>query len=278
MSAKYTFTVLRYVHDVVAGEFANVGVALYAPEAGFLGCICATTYGRLSRFFPGVEGDHIKKLLRHIQTRIDEMGSALIDRLPLPDAPGDATSWIARVLPPDDSSLQFSAMGAGLSDDPGATLQELFHRYVALYQDVNQRISRIDEEIWPVFRQHLAQRNILSRLQPKRIAAKDYEHEFPHAWKNGVWNACEAISFDLMDSADIVEKANRWLGRTINLFESQEKFRLHLLLGKPRLAKQIDSFYRAQNILHKMPCPHDLFTEEEAEHFADFVQSELKTH
>jgi hypothetical protein len=81
-----------------------------------------------------------------------------------------------------------------------------------------------------------------------------------------------------MDSASIVDKANRWLGRTINLFESQEKFRLHLLLGKPRVAEQIDSFYRAQNILNKMPCPHDLFTEEQAESFADFVQSELKTH
>ncbi len=81
-----------------------------------------------------------------------------------------------------------------------------------------------------------------------------------------------------MDSANIVEKANRWLGRTINLSESQETFRLHLLLGKPRVAKHIDSFYRAQNILNKMPCPHDLYTEEEAEHFADLVQADLKTH
>jgi len=27
---------LRYVHDVVTGEFANIGVVLYAPEKRFL--------------------------------------------------------------------------------------------------------------------------------------------------------------------------------------------------------------------------------------------------
>ena len=32
----YTFTVLRYVHDITTGEFVNVGVVLHAPKAKFL--------------------------------------------------------------------------------------------------------------------------------------------------------------------------------------------------------------------------------------------------
>jgi hypothetical protein len=31
----YTYTVLRYVHDTGTGEFANVGVVLNAPSAGY---------------------------------------------------------------------------------------------------------------------------------------------------------------------------------------------------------------------------------------------------
>lgn len=27
----YTYSVLRYVHDVTSGEFVNVGVVLYSP-------------------------------------------------------------------------------------------------------------------------------------------------------------------------------------------------------------------------------------------------------
>ena len=32
----YSYTVLRYVHDVVSGESLNVGVVMHAPGAGFL--------------------------------------------------------------------------------------------------------------------------------------------------------------------------------------------------------------------------------------------------
>ena len=35
MKTPYTFSTLRYVHDVVSGEFVNVGVALYAPDTRF---------------------------------------------------------------------------------------------------------------------------------------------------------------------------------------------------------------------------------------------------
>jgi hypothetical protein len=33
MKTTYSFTILRYVHDIATGEFVNMGVALYAPEA-----------------------------------------------------------------------------------------------------------------------------------------------------------------------------------------------------------------------------------------------------
>ena len=48
----YTYAVLRYVHDVTSGEFVNVGVALYAPQARYLGALCRTIYGRLSQSIP----------------------------------------------------------------------------------------------------------------------------------------------------------------------------------------------------------------------------------
>ncbi len=36
MKTPYSFVTLHYVHDVVTGEFANVGVVLYAPEQRLL--------------------------------------------------------------------------------------------------------------------------------------------------------------------------------------------------------------------------------------------------
>ena len=31
----YTYTVLRYVHDVMTGEFVNVGLVVHSPAANF---------------------------------------------------------------------------------------------------------------------------------------------------------------------------------------------------------------------------------------------------
>jgi hypothetical protein len=36
----YTYTVLRYVHNTTSGEFVNVGVVLYAPEARYASAVC----------------------------------------------------------------------------------------------------------------------------------------------------------------------------------------------------------------------------------------------
>src|SRR5579862_9799793 len=66
----YTFTVLRYVHDITTGEFVNVGVVLHAPKAKFLRARMRSTYGRISRFFPGAHGENIKRVITQIETAV----------------------------------------------------------------------------------------------------------------------------------------------------------------------------------------------------------------
>lgn len=278
MKTPYTFTVLRYVHDVVSGEFVNVGVALYAPGAKFLGAACTTTYGRVSQFFGGIESDHFKRLMRHVQAGIEELGDRLRSELPFEAPAADARGWADRVLPPDDSSLQFSAPSGGVTSDPAATLEQLYQRFVEQYARREERPTRSDEDVMRVFREPLARRQLAARLRSKRIAGSDYEHEFPIAWRNGVWHASEAVSFDLASAGQVLEKANRWLGRGVNLNESQEEFKLVLLLGAPRDPKLRAAFASATNMLRKMPCPHELVGEERAEEFADQVERDLAQH
>ncbi len=278
MKTPYTFCVLRYVHDVVSGEFVNVGVALYAPTAKFLGAACSSTYGRVSSFFGGIESDQFKLLMRHIQAGIEELGERLRSELPFEQVPTDARGWVDRILPPDDSSLQFSEARGGLTSDPQAALEDLYTRFVERYARREQRPTRTDEDVLRTFRQPLATRHLLNRIGPKRIAGRDYEHEFPIAWKNGLWHASEAVSFDLQNAGDLLEKANRWLGRGVNLSESEEKFKLYLLLGGPHDEKLRASFVRAKNILHKMPCEHEFVSEGDADEFAALIEQELREH
>ena len=105
MKTAYTYTVLRYVHDTTTGEFVNVGVALYAPEARYASALCRTTYGRLAKVFPGMDGEVFKGLMRFIQSRLEESGDKLRDELPLERPPRSVLELAHGVLPPDDSSL-----------------------------------------------------------------------------------------------------------------------------------------------------------------------------
>src|SRR3972149_7639852 len=82
MKAPYSFSILRYIHDIVTGEFINVGVVLYSPKGRFLSAICTSRYGRLTRMFSNVNGDHFRQVLRYIQARLEEEGGILASELP----------------------------------------------------------------------------------------------------------------------------------------------------------------------------------------------------
>jgi hypothetical protein len=82
MRIAYSFSVLRYVHDPVTQEFANVGVALYAPQAKYLSAICTPNYGRLSKIFDRIDGEHFRQVTRYLQARIEERGHRLESELP----------------------------------------------------------------------------------------------------------------------------------------------------------------------------------------------------
>jgi len=278
MKTTFTYTVLRYVHDIATGEFVNMGVALYAPEAKYISAICNPRYGRLSKMFLDVNGDHLRSLMRYIQARFEEHATRINTELPLAEQPKSIMEIAYSILPRDDSALQWAEPNGGLTEDPAATLEQLYVRLVEKYEQREQLPSRQDDDVWKVFRKELESKQVLSRMQPKRIMAKDYDHEFDHAWRNATWNLYQPISLDLLDSETILDKANRWLGRATNLKDSTEQFRLWMLIGEPRIERLRPAYAKALNILKKMPVQMDLIPEQEANKFSSDLADEMARH
>lgn len=273
----YSFSVLRYVHDPVTQEFANVGVAIYSREARYLDAICAANYSRISNMFGEIDGNKFRQTTRYIQERLRNIGGELSKGLPF-ETNKPIEGILAMVLPPDDSAFQFSRAGTGISHDLDKELKGLFARFVERYSSHPESTPRDDDEIWKVYRKPLERRHVVEYLAPKRIVAPNYDYEFQHSWKNQAWRVYEPVSFDLLEATTILDKANRWLGRAANLADSKEKFKMYMLLGEPRESKLKAAFVKAQNILHKMPGEHELVKESEAEEFADEVAHELRDH
>jgi hypothetical protein len=276
MKVPYTYTVLRYVHDVLTGEFVNVGVLVYAPDAGFMKAQCSKNYGRISQFYGSVNGRSLLRLLRYVEDAADNLSNHLFNSLPFDPHPRDARACANLLIPPDDSAVQFGELGIGFTRSPEETLAFLFDRFVTHYVQRPARDTRMDGEILPILKTSLAKRQVF--VEPKMIVAPNDEHEFPIAWKNGMWNTCDAVSFDLSNPGDILGKANRWLGRAHTLRQSSERFKLILFLGQPRETSLWEPYQKAENILSTMPKPFELVRENEANAFAEAVEHDQRHH
>ncbi|MGA2051312.1 MAG: hypothetical protein ABSG96_26795, partial [Terracidiphilus sp.] len=137
---------------------------------------------------------------------------------------------------------------------------------------------RTDEDVWRVFREPLDRVLVTPRLKPKRIVAPNYEYEFERSWKNEVWHVYEPVSFDMVESASMLDKANRWVGRATSLMDSADHFQIHMLLGEPTDDRLKTTFVKVQNILNKMPGKTELIRESEAEAFAEELAREVRGH
>ena len=78
----YSFSVLRYVHDPVTQEFANIGVVLYSRSARYLDAMCTVNYGRISNMFGEIDGNKFRQTTRYVQDRLRNLGAELRAGLP----------------------------------------------------------------------------------------------------------------------------------------------------------------------------------------------------
>jgi hypothetical protein len=275
----YAFSVLRYAHDGVTNEFVNVGVAVYAGDATFLKARCTSHYGRITRMFDRIDGDRFKQMVRYIEDGVSSLGAKLRQQaLPFAQYGTTIEALLKDILPQDDSALRFSEPGYGVSADLEATLALLFERYVERYAGDQDVPSRNDDEVWRVFRISLEKREVLNHLSTKKIVAPNYEYQFRAAWQNEVWHVYEPVSFDLVEPASLLDKANRWVGRAASLSESPEPFRMHMLIGEPQDPRMLSAFQKAVNILKKMPGNPELVSESRADAFAAEVEREIGLH
>lgn len=279
---RFSFSVLKYVHDALTGEFVNVGVIAYFPASpagpALLKVATQRTIGRMRKMFPDLlradflsSIDAIGRSGRRIAAEVetDELG-LYSDK--------DAAHFARRILVDDDSSLQWSALGGGVTEDPAKTFDRLVFRYVTRY-DERSTARRSDEEVWKPVRQLLDERDINVPLEEKLITGDGDQVLFQHAWKNGVWHVYEPLSLDLADADGIAKKAHRWLGQMTSIGGNPaEPFHAHFLVGAPENQDLLPAYHRAIRILKKAPGHVDVFEEARINEFVNQIEDVYRTH
>jgi hypothetical protein len=232
----------------------------------------------MGKMFPDMNRDGFKSAMRYIEAQIETMGARLKGELPLESLPVDAGAVARTVLPHDDSSLQWSAVGGGLCDDPAQKLEELFTRYVTRYDTRGTVETRSDEEVWSKFKRALDEKHVTARLKPKKISVADDEVEFARAYKNEQWHCIEPLSLDLALAESIKDKAHKWLGQITSVQNAGERFRVYFLVGAPQQPELRESYESALKILAKVPVEHEIVTEDAASGFANRLHRIVEAH
>jgi hypothetical protein len=271
----YSYTVLRYVHDVMTGEFVNVGVVVHATSG--LKSKFRSTYGRVSNLFPGLDEKAFKEALRAVHIAIEklekgEKTSGLFQSSP------DAMAFARKALVADDSSFQWSPSGSGVTRDAGATLDQLYERFVTRHEKHGVR-RRDDADVWRPIREKLEELNVADKFQERTFRGAVDEITLEHAWKNGKWHAIHAVSLDLADAEGVRTKAHRIRGHLDSVADGMtDDLALNLVLGQPTSPDLLGAYNAARKILENARFSPTIVDEDSASDLVARLADEILAH
>lgn len=278
-STTFQFAVLRYYHDPVTQEFLNVGVVLYSKEARFVSALLNKRYGRASKAFDGITREHYVRMIASVENQLNKLSVQFKKPGLFDDYPESIEALLQRVLPPDDSSLKFGGYGGGVVENLDSELQRLYSRLVEKYEGKNSAESRRDDDVWHDYIKLFSNYQIIEHLETKELGTSQYTYTFAHAYKNDKWHPVEPVSFDMVDSNYILEKANKWIGRAAMLADSNEIGKMYFLLGKPRRPELLQAYENAAvNLATKISIPVEVVREEDSEEFVRSFAKLIELH
>ena len=215
--------------------------------------------------------------MQKVQKRFDQLHEEFGTQLELTRY-ASVMDFAHAAMPKDDSALQWSPMGSGLTSNPADTLQKLFDRFVCAHERQSDHTHRRnDEDVWRNFSRALEQRQVLDHFAPQTFTTPDDEVTFDRAWKNGVWHCLAPVSFDLASADSIREKAHKWLGQATSIADG-EPLKLYFLVGEPSQAVLQPTYRSALNILKKTTLPVEVFAETDAQALSEALAREVAQH
>jgi hypothetical protein len=275
---KYSYSILRYFHDISTGEFINVGVSVFNHEDKKFAIKLKTTTSRISDTFPDIDATAFKALMKSLKIRYESAVKEHSYSIDLGNKCTNLNELLKSVTPFDDSALKWSESFEGVTSDFEKTSVHLFTRYVTKYEPKKNKVKRTDIDLWRSFKKDLDNRKILGFFDEKIISTESDEVKFPFAWKNGIWHCIEPLSFDLSAAESMRDKAHKCLGEMTSINNEAESFKLYLLLSTPSEKKLDAAFDKALSILEKIPVEKEIYFETEKEALIDKLANEIKHH
>jgi hypothetical protein len=273
----YTYCLIKYVHNPVAGEILNIGVLLFSDEQRQIVGKFESHFERLSSAFANFDGDHYRSVIRNLESSTSHLNEKFNPTL-FKSGFKDIKEVFSLLVPDLGLSIQFGNILAGITNDLEFESEQIFDRLITSQSPQKEKKSRSDEEVWAIFNKSFAKKQITPYLKPKRFTSNDYDLKFEHTFKNEKEHILNPATMDYANEESIQNRAIKILGQATTLKGNSEIGKLYILLGEPRLESHRNAYIKAKNLLNKIPIEKEIIEEKEAEPFADELTSFMKEH
>jgi hypothetical protein len=276
---RYQYQIIRYVHDQVTQEFANVGVIVYEPNMGLLTSRVTSRYARITEFFTVKDGHLLAHALKNLQRQIKKVSELIQDKTaPFSD---DSIRQLEKItnsiLVKDDSALVLTTVKEAIDIDVDKALQDLYERMVERYEKAKSTNHHTDSEVWrTVYKNYFDQVGITNKLSNHSITANTININFDKAWKNGVWHCYQPLTFNLQSSESIQNKAFKWSGIVKALEAKDESLNLYFLTTSPKDHEDMKAFIHETLMQETRKIHVEIIEEKDAEQFANKVKQEME--
>jgi len=219
------YSVVRFAPYPETDEFVNVGVVLACPALGYFDFKRADLRrrGRVGRFFPELDANIYSAAMHAWVDSLKDHRSVPVDGQTLNDCDRQRMRDVFKTMVrPRESILFYSEPRVILSDNPAATLDEIFGAYVerrfANAPEYQERV--MCRRLQAVFREA----NLLQRyLLDEKVGNEDYQVRFPFVKRAAPdvrpHQAIKALHLDRTNSTDIIRHADDWAGVVARLRE-----------------------------------------------------------
>lgn len=124
------YAIIRFLPYAETGEFANVGVLLACPATGYLDARLMPTKrtGRITAFFDQLDKRVYREALNYLDEELERIRELIRERANI--GPGFVQQTFSGLARPREALLRFDETRVVMADDPEATLDKLFARFV----------------------------------------------------------------------------------------------------------------------------------------------------
>lgn len=248
------YALLRFRPFMETGEFANVGIALMAPEARFFGYKILKRYGRITQFFHQLDRQVYlegRQLFREEMERFarELRRHALDGRKSQPNVPL-ARALFAEFVRPRETMLQFAEQRVVLADDPKAKLAHLFDHYVERNFVTKEYQERLLENNVRklLFRAHMG-----TKYQREKIGTDDFAVNFPfvHLVEGKAERVIKPLYLGQGDSTKILTHGGQWVDK-IRRLRKRNALPSHVLFPVTAPAVESKPFNAFQEICNDL--------------------------